>query len=107
MDTNLQQLQNLINDTLRNTEAHETLLQTLKQNLDESGQLIESYETTIAEQEKLLRDLQKHLDELSAIYKTQAALSAKFERSSKFWKIFTLIAIPTTAAISGLVVWGD
>ena len=72
IDSDLQQLQNLITDTLRNTEAHETLLQTLKQNLEESGQLIENYETTIAEQEKLLKDLQKHLDELSAIYKKQA-----------------------------------
>jgi DNA repair ATPase RecN len=78
IDADLRQLQNLISDTLRNTEAHETLLQTLKQNLDESGQLIESYETTIAAQEKLLKDLQKHLDELSAIYKTQAELSAKY-----------------------------
>jgi septal ring factor EnvC (AmiA/AmiB activator) len=106
IDSDLQQLQNLINDTLRNTEAHETLLQTLKQNLDESGQLIESYETTIAGQEKLLKDLQKHLDELSVIYKMQAALSAKYAKSSKFWKIFTLIAIPATAAISAGVVWG-
>ena len=105
IDNDLQQLETLINDTLRNTEAHEQLLQNLKQNLDESGQLIESYENTIAGQEKLLKDLQQHLDELSAIYRTQSALSARYAKSSKFWKLFTLIALPAAAALSGGLVY--
>ena len=45
------------------------------------------------------------LNEMYAIYTMQSALSAKYEKSSKFWKTFTLIAVPVTAAISGGVVW--
>jgi DNA repair ATPase RecN len=105
IDNDLQQVQNLIDDTLSNTAAQERLLQTLKQNLDESGQLIESYETTIAAQENLLRGLQSSLAEMSETYRTQAFLSAKYEKSSRFWKTFTLIAVPVTAAISAGMVW--
>jgi hypothetical protein len=32
---------------------------------------------------------------------TQPALSAKYEKSSKFWKTFTLIAVPAAAIVSG------
>jgi hypothetical protein len=47
----------LINDTLLNTQEQEQLLNNLKQNLDESGTLIENYERIIAEREQLLKDL--------------------------------------------------
>jgi hypothetical protein len=30
---------------------------------------------------------------------------ARYEKSSRFWRIFTLIAVPTAAAISGTIVW--
>jgi hypothetical protein len=43
---------------------------------------------------------------MSETYRKQAALSAKYERSSKFWKTFTLIAVPAAALISGGVVFG-
>jgi hypothetical protein len=52
--------------------------------LDESGHLIENYEATITAQENLLKGLQSSLDELSAIYRTQVPLSAKYEKSSRF-----------------------
>jgi hypothetical protein len=42
LDSDLQQLENLINDTLLNTEEQERLLSDLKKNLDERGTLIES-----------------------------------------------------------------
>jgi F0F1-type ATP synthase membrane subunit c/vacuolar-type H+-ATPase subunit K len=41
---------------------------------------------------------------MSETYKTQSALSKKYARSSKFWKTFTLVGIPTAAVISGVVV---
>ena len=67
----LEQLESLIADTLRNTEQQQKQLDDLRKNLDESGNLIESYEITIAEREQSLRDLRNHLAELSAIYRTQ------------------------------------
>jgi hypothetical protein len=30
---------------------------------------------------------------------------AKYEKSSRFWKTFTLIAVPTAALLSGGLVW--
>jgi hypothetical protein len=42
---------------------------------------------------------------MSETYKMQSALSQKYAQSSKFWRTFTLIAIPVTAIISGGVVW--
>jgi hypothetical protein len=41
---------------------------------------------------------------MSETFQKQSDLSAKYERSSKFWKTFTLIGIPVTAVISGGVV---
>ena len=105
INNDLLQLENLIGDTLRNAETQETLLQNLKQNLDESGQLLGSYESTIAAQENLLRDLQNHLDELSAIYNKQSSLSARYAKSSRFWRAFTLAGIPAAALLSGILVF--
>jgi hypothetical protein len=42
---------------------------------------------------------------MSEIYRTQSSLSAKYEKSSKFWKTFTLIGIPVAALLSGGLVW--
>jgi hypothetical protein len=92
-------------DTLASTQEQQKLLDDLRANLNESGNLIASYENIIQEQEKLLANLQLRLTEMSETYKTQSLLSAKYARSSKFWRTFTLIAIPVTAAISGTVVW--
>jgi septal ring factor EnvC (AmiA/AmiB activator) len=105
IDNDLQTLENLINDTIANTEEQQKLLDDLKENLSESGNLIASYENIIQEQEKLLANLQLRLNEMSETYKTQSLLSAKYEKSSKFWRTFTIIAIPVTAAISGGIVW--
>ena len=101
----LDQLENLIADTIRNTEEQQKLLEDLQKNLSESGNIIDSYGNTIAGQEKLLADLQKRLNEMSETYRKQSALSAKYEKNSKFWRTFTMIAIPTAAALSGAVVW--
>jgi hypothetical protein len=73
--------------------------------LAESGELIRSYENIIQERESLLRDLQTRLTEMSEIYRTQSALSARYEKSSRFWKTFTLIAVPSAALLSGGLVW--
>jgi DNA repair ATPase RecN len=105
IDSDLVQLENLIVNTLSNTEEQQRLLEDLRKNLDESGNLIDSYGKTITGQENLLRGLQTRLNEMSEIYRMQSALSAKYERSSKFWKTFTLIGIPLAALISGGVVW--
>jgi hypothetical protein len=43
---------------------------------------------------------------MSETYRKQSALSAKYERSSKFWRTFTLIGVPVIALISGGVVFG-
>ena len=106
IDTDLQTLENLIRDTIANTEEQQRLLEDLKANLNESGNLIAGYEKTIQEQETLLANLRSRLNEMSETYKTQSLLSAKYARSSKFWRTFTIIAIPATAVISGSIVWG-
>ena len=105
IDTDLQMLENLINDTITNTEEQQKLLEDLKQSLDESGNLIANYESIITEQENLLKELQTYLKEMSETYRMQSGLSARLERSSRFWKIFTIVAIPVTALISGGIVW--
>jgi septal ring factor EnvC (AmiA/AmiB activator) len=104
LDSDLQQLENLITDTLANTQEQQELLNSLKESLNESGQLIAGYESTITAQETLLKDLQHQLTAMSETYRTQSALSERYERSSRFWRTFTLIAIPVTAVISGTVV---
>jgi len=98
-------LENLIINTLSNTEEQQKLLEDLRKSLDESGNLISSYETIITGQENLLQTLQTRLNEMSEIYRTQSSLSAKYEKSSKFWKTFTLIGIPAAALLSGGIVW--
>ena len=105
IDTDLQALENLINDTITNTQGQQKLLEDLKQNLDESGNLIANYEKIITEQENLLANLQAQLNAMSETYRKQSALSAKYAKNSKFWKHFTLIGIPAAAIISGVTVW--
>ena len=97
----LEQLENLIAATLTNTEEQQKLLENLQMNLNESGNIIENYGNTISRQEQLLADLQVRLNEMSETYRKQSALSAKYEKSSKFWKIFTLIGIPSAALLGG------
>jgi len=105
IDRDLAQLEDLINDTLTITAEQQKLLEDLKQSLNKSDKLIENYERIITEQESLLANLRVQLNEMSETYRKQSALSVKYERSSKFWRTFTLIAIPVTAAVSGTVVW--
>ena len=105
VDNDLSLLEDLIEDTIANTQEQQKLLEDLKQNLESSGNLIANYENIITEQETLLKDLQTQLTEMSETFKTQSALSRKYERNSKFWRAFTLIAIPATALISGSIVW--
>jgi septal ring factor EnvC (AmiA/AmiB activator) len=105
IDTDLAQLENLINDTIANSEQQQKLLEDLRQSLNESGNLIKSYEQIMIEREKLLQDLQAQLTAMSETYRKQSALSAKYAQNSKFWRTFTLIGIPATAVISGVVVF--
>ena len=105
LDSDLIQLENLINNTILSMEDQQKLLQDLMLNLDESGNLIANYEKIIQEQENLLRDLRIRLHEMSETYRMQSGLSARLERSSRFWKTFTIVAIPVTALISGGIVW--
>jgi septal ring factor EnvC (AmiA/AmiB activator) len=101
LDGDLSALENLIQDTLENSEAQMRQLEDLKKNLAESEELIRSYETIIAGREALLRDLRERLSEMSETYRKQSSLSAKYEKSSRFWKTFTLIAVPAAAILSG------
>jgi DNA repair ATPase RecN len=101
IDRDLSALESLIQDTLENSEAQQKQLDSLLKNLAESGELLGNYETIISEQERLLKDLQERLAEMSEIYRMQSSLSAKYEKSSRFWKTFTLIAVPTAALLSG------
>jgi DNA repair ATPase RecN len=104
IDKDLSALESLIQDTLENSEVQQKQLDDLRKNLIESGELLDSYESIIAGQENLLRDLQERLNEMSETYRKQSALSAKYEKSSRFWRTFTLIAVPTAALLSsGLV----
>jgi septal ring factor EnvC (AmiA/AmiB activator) len=105
LDHDLAQLENLIADTIANTAEQQKLLEDLKQNLTESGNLIANYTKIIQEQENLLATLREQLNAMSETYKMQSQLSARYAQSSKFWRTFTLIAIPVTAVISGGVVW--
>jgi len=104
INQDLTQLELLITDTLNNTEEQQRLLDDLKQNLKDSGILISGYENIILEQENLLSTLRIQLSEMSETYRKQSQLSAKYEESSRFWRTFTLIAIPLTALISGGIV---
>jgi len=105
IDLDLAQLENLINDTIANTREQQKLLEDLKRNLSESAELIANYSNIIQEQENLLATLRGQLTAMSETYRMQSQLSAKYARNSKFWRTFTLIAIPVTALISGSIVW--
>jgi septal ring factor EnvC (AmiA/AmiB activator) len=105
IDMDLAQLEDLINDTIANTREQQKLLEDLKRNLNESEELIAGYSKIIQEQENLLASLRGQLTAMSEIYRTQSQLSAKYARNSKFWRTFTLAAIPVTALISGTIVW--
>jgi hypothetical protein len=80
-------------------------LDDLKKHLAESGELLGTYESIITERENLLRDLQARLDAMSETYRKQSALSARYEKNLRFWKTFTLIAVPAAALLSGGLVW--
>ena len=95
----------MILDTLKNSETQMQQLDDLRRNLAESEALIGNYETIITERERLLRDLQTRLNEMSEISKRQSDLSRKYAESSRFWKTFTLIALPTAALLGGGLGW--
>jgi peptidoglycan hydrolase CwlO-like protein len=97
LGSGLDELENLINDTLNSNENLQKQLESLSQILDEK-------DISTTKQEKLLRELQTQLKEMSETYKTQSALSKRYARSSKFWKTFTIIGIPAAMVISGVVV---
>ncbi|MDR1318422.1 MAG: hypothetical protein LBJ90_02265 [Treponema sp.] len=105
LDKDLSALESLIQDTLENSGEQQKQLDDLRKNLIESGILIGNYESIITERENLLRDLQERLAEMSETYRKQSALSARYERSSRFWRTFTLIAVPAAALLSGGIVF--
>jgi septal ring factor EnvC (AmiA/AmiB activator) len=105
IERDLSELESLIKDTLKNSEEQQKQLDALRKNLAESGALLGNYENIIAEREHLLKDLRERLNEMSETYRMQSALSAKYEKSSRFWKTFTLVAVPVTAILSGGLVW--
>jgi septal ring factor EnvC (AmiA/AmiB activator) len=96
IDGNLEELENLIADTLNNSEALTRQLEDLSLNLNERERLI-------TEQESLLTELQSQLHAMSETYKTLSSSSKKYEANSKFWRTFTIIGIPA-ALISGLTI---
>ncbi|MDR1909309.1 MAG: hypothetical protein LBQ35_05290 [Spirochaetaceae bacterium] len=105
IERGLSELESLITGTLENSEAQQQQLDDLRKNLDESGALLRNYESIIAGRENLLKDLQARLNEMSETYRMQSALSVKYEQSSRFWKTFTLVAVPAAALLSGGLVW--
>ncbi|MDR1908458.1 MAG: hypothetical protein LBQ35_00885 [Spirochaetaceae bacterium] len=105
IERGLSELESLITGKLENSEAQQQQLDDLRKNLDESGTLLGNYERIIAGQENLLKGLQARLNEMSETYRMQSALSVKYEQSSRFWKTFTLVAVPVTALLSGGLVW--
>ena len=102
INQDMDQLESLITDTLRNAEEQQKLLEDLRESLSESETLINSYESIILEQERSLARFQARLNEMSEIYRTQSVLSARSERNSRFWRTFTLIAVPVA---TGLGIW--
>ncbi|GHV06444.1 hypothetical protein FACS189485_14970 [Spirochaetia bacterium] len=80
-------------DTLSNSEQQSRQLEDLNRTLTENEQILH-------EREQLLTDLRTQLTAMSETFQKQSDLSAKYERSSRFWKRFTLIGIPVTAVIS-------
>jgi hypothetical protein len=104
IDKNLEALETLISDTLSSSETLAQQLTDLKENLTEQERILNERETSIAAQESLLRELRQQLSEMSQTYKALSDLSVKYERSSRFWRTFTLIGIPVAALLSGLTV---
>jgi uncharacterized coiled-coil protein SlyX len=94
---NLDKLESLLLDTLSNSEAQNKQLEDLNKTLAENEQIMQ-------ERERLLTDLRAQLTAMSETFQKQSDLSAKLERSSRFWKTFTLVGIPVTAVISAGVV---
>jgi recombinational DNA repair ATPase RecF len=94
---NLDKLENLLLNTLTNSERQSRQLEDLNTTLAKNERIMQ-------EREQLLTDLRTQLTEMSETFQKQSNLSAKLERSSKFWKTFTLVGIPVMAAISGGVV---
>jgi len=99
IDRDLDRLEALIIDSLKDTEKREKLLEDLEANLNKSGDLIGSYENIIQEREKSLEDLREQLNGMSETYRKQSVLSAKYERSSKFWRTCTIVAVPIAAVL--------
>jgi septal ring factor EnvC (AmiA/AmiB activator) len=100
IEQNLSELESLIADTMNNNETLTRQLQALRQNLTEQEQLLTEREASMTAQEHLLKELRTGLTEMSEIYRVQSSLSAKYERSSRFWKTFSLIAVPAAAILS-------
>ncbi|GHU87709.1 hypothetical protein FACS189476_03580 [Spirochaetia bacterium] len=90
---NLDKLESLLLDTLSNSETQSRQLEDLNRTLAENEQILRG-------REQLLTDLRAQLTAMSETYQKQSDLSAKYGRSSRFWKTFTLIGIPVTAVIS-------
>jgi septal ring factor EnvC (AmiA/AmiB activator) len=104
LDSDLQQLEDLILDTIATTQEQQKLLDNLRQSLNESGDLIATYESIISEQETLLKNLQEQLTAMSETYRTRSQLSAKYDQRLRFWRNTTLIGIPAATLISAVVV---
>jgi uncharacterized membrane protein YccC len=94
IDRQMEELQSLIDDTLNNEQQQ-------MQRLDDLNLILAENERLLAERETLLQTLKTQLADLSETYKMQANLSRKYERSSKFWRTFTLVGIPAAILISG------
>jgi septal ring factor EnvC (AmiA/AmiB activator) len=100
IDSQLEELESLINDTITCNETLEKQLQDLKENLTRQEQISFEKENSIAGQDGLLRKLRGELGEMSETYKAQSDLSAKYVKSSRFWKVFTLVGIPLAILFS-------
>ena len=80
LDNDLQLLEDLIHDTIANTEEQQRLLDNLKQSLTESENLIANYENRIHNQEQLLMSLQTQLQAMSETYQMQSRLSTGYDQ---------------------------
>jgi recombinational DNA repair ATPase RecF len=96
---NLDKLENLLLDTLTNSEQQSRQLEDLNTTLAENEQILQ-------EREQLLADLRTQLTSMSETFQKQSELYAKSERRSQFWKTFTLVGIPVAVVISAGVVAG-
>jgi septal ring factor EnvC (AmiA/AmiB activator) len=79
IDSNLEELENLITNTLNNSE-------TLMRQLEDLSLTLNERERLISEQENLLTELQKQLHEMSETYRTLSQYSKSLEAKSKFWE---------------------